>query len=180
VTPFKSLLRGVISETRPMDNMALTLDVPQEDELATNVRALGCNVEYRRAEVPSAHAAPFAQALTGGLTAYMPLVFMTEEPEFRQYFDYLHTSAADSARSGGAGLRSRVCVLGHPPRHEDAWAGPQLHKGAAAFLQEGDLCRRRAPQARGKEPDPYRQSTGAGRCGWRREEGEERVRWKLC
>lgn len=38
MAPFKGVLSGVVSEKRPMDNMKLSLDVPQEDELATNVR----------------------------------------------------------------------------------------------------------------------------------------------
>jgi hypothetical protein len=37
MSPFKGLLSGVVSDKRPMDNMKLSLDVPQEDELATNV-----------------------------------------------------------------------------------------------------------------------------------------------
>jgi hypothetical protein len=37
VRPFKQLLRGVVSETRPMDNVKLSLDTPQEDELGVNV-----------------------------------------------------------------------------------------------------------------------------------------------
>eukprot|EP00049_Salpingoeca_infusionum_P000824 m.42624 g.42624 ORF g.42624 m.42624 type:complete len:373 (-) comp10715_c0_seq1:324-1442(-) len=62
IAPIKFLFRGVIDETRPMDNMALSLDTPQEDELAYNV-------------------------LSGGLSMYAPLAFMSAEPEFRKYFD---------------------------------------------------------------------------------------------
>ena len=37
VHPFKQLLSGVISDKRPMDNVKLSLDTPQEDELGVNV-----------------------------------------------------------------------------------------------------------------------------------------------
>eukprot|EP00041_Stephanoeca_diplocostata_P010785 m.172730 g.172730 ORF g.172730 m.172730 type:complete len:395 (-) comp18292_c0_seq3:101-1285(-) len=63
---FNWLLKGVIEDTRPMDNMRLGFDTPQEDELATNV-------------------------LTGGVSPYMPLVFMQQEPEFRPFFRFAST-----------------------------------------------------------------------------------------
>eukprot|EP01043_Picozoa_sp_COSAG02_P000627 COSAG02_NODE_12_length_58022_cov_242.077379_10_plen_83_part_00 len=34
---FKPALAPMLDSTRPMDNMALDFDLPQEDELATNV-----------------------------------------------------------------------------------------------------------------------------------------------
>eukprot|EP00055_Hartaetosiga_balthica_P006587 m.20949 g.20949 ORF g.20949 m.20949 type:complete len:384 (+) comp5303_c0_seq1:49-1200(+) len=43
--PVQHLLKGVISEKRPMDNMPLTLDAPQEDELAMNQMS-GCISQY--------------------------------------------------------------------------------------------------------------------------------------
>lgn len=45
------------------DNMDLGLDTPQEDELAMNV-------------------------LSGGVSPYMPLVLMRQEPEFRPFFTF--------------------------------------------------------------------------------------------
>ena len=45
------LLKGMISETQPMDNMKLSFDLPQEDELATNM-------------------------LSGGVSPYMAIAFL--------------------------------------------------------------------------------------------------------
>ena len=59
----KHLFKGVIDETRPMDNVPLNFDLPQEDELATNL-------------------------LSGGISPYMPLFFMKQEMEFRPYFTF--------------------------------------------------------------------------------------------
>lgn len=55
-------LMGLIMDTkRPMDNMALSVDTPQEDELATNI-------------------------LSSGISPYMPLMLMRDEPNFRKYY----------------------------------------------------------------------------------------------
>ena len=70
---FKGLLAGMVSETRPMDNMGLSLDTPQEDELAVNV-------------------------LSAGTSPYMPLAFMTAEPSFRPYFSFKAAPAAARER----------------------------------------------------------------------------------
>jgi hypothetical protein len=59
----KIIFRGVIDDTRPMDNVRLDFDLPQEDELATNV-------------------------LSAGISPYMPLFLMKQEPEFRPYFSF--------------------------------------------------------------------------------------------
>eukprot|EP00908_Phaeocystis_cordata_P003181 Transcript_13474.p1 GENE.Transcript_13474~~Transcript_13474.p1 ORF type:complete len:384 (-),score=144.34 Transcript_13474:60-1211(-) len=68
---FKWLLSGMIGDKRPMDNMELSFDTVQEDEIATSV-------------------------LSAGTSPYMPLVFMTAEPSFRPYFSFEH--APDAAR----------------------------------------------------------------------------------
>lgn len=52
-----------MEKTRPMDSMPLHFDLPQEDELATNM-------------------------LSGGCSYYMPLWFMKQEPYFRRYLDF--------------------------------------------------------------------------------------------
>ena len=44
IHPVRHLLAGVVSNTRPMDNMKLSLDVPQEDELAYNVGHVLCTL----------------------------------------------------------------------------------------------------------------------------------------
>lgn len=42
--PFKFLFQGILEKTRPMDSMPLHFDLPQEDELATNL--LSCGTSY--------------------------------------------------------------------------------------------------------------------------------------
>ena len=60
----KIIFNGVIDDTRPMDNVKLDFDLPQEDELATNV-------------------------ISGGnCSPYMPLFFMKQESEFRPYYAF--------------------------------------------------------------------------------------------
>lgn len=66
-------LAGFLKDTRPMDNMALGLEMPQEDELAL-------------------------MHLSGGASPYMPMNFMTCEPEFRQYFNFEEASEQDTNR----------------------------------------------------------------------------------
>ena len=56
------ILAGLVDRTRPMDNMKLSFELPQEDEI-------------------------YMCARTGGLSAYMYLVFMTEFATFESYFD---------------------------------------------------------------------------------------------
>ena len=59
----KVLFRDLIDDTRPMDNIKLDFDLPQEDELAT------CN-------------------MSAGVSPYMPLFFMQQEPEFRPFYAF--------------------------------------------------------------------------------------------
>jgi len=66
--PCKSLFAGLVSSKRPMDEMALDLDTPQEDELGVNV-------------------------LSAGRSPYMPLTFMTDEPSFRPFFSFKQPDA---------------------------------------------------------------------------------------
>jgi hypothetical protein len=70
----KILFRGVIDDTRPMDNVKLDFDLPQEDELATNV-------------------------MSAGVSPYMPLFFMRQEPEFRPYYAFDMDGESDSNSS---------------------------------------------------------------------------------
>lgn len=79
----KVLFRGVIDDTRPMDNVKLDFDLPQEDELATNV-------------------------LSAGTSPYMPLFFMRQEPEFRPFyaFDDNDDETNDSTNSSDERLES--------------------------------------------------------------------------
>ena len=70
---FKWALAGMVPKTRPMDNMALGLDTPQEDELATNV-------------------------LSSGTSPYMPLIFMRHERDYRPFFTFDQASDAERSR----------------------------------------------------------------------------------
>ncbi|VEU34896.1 unnamed protein product [Pseudo-nitzschia multistriata] len=70
----KVLFRGVIDDMRPMDNVRLDFDLPQEDELATNV-------------------------MSAGISPYMPLFFMKQEPEFRPFYAFDDASETDAASS---------------------------------------------------------------------------------
>jgi hypothetical protein len=67
------MLAGMVDSKRPMDNMELSLDVPQEDELAVNV-------------------------LSAGTSPYMPLTFMTDEPSFRPFFTFHKAKPQQTAR----------------------------------------------------------------------------------
>ena len=73
----KQLLKGVIGETRPMDNVKLHFDLPQEDELATCV-------------------------LSGGVSPYMPLYFMTQERQFRPFYAFDDNNDTDNDNSSGS------------------------------------------------------------------------------
>eukprot|EP00980_Cylindrotheca_fusiformis_P011172 scaffold2563_cov124-Cylindrotheca_fusiformis.AAC.3 len=68
----KVLFQGVLDDTRPMDNVVLDFDLPQEDELATNV-------------------------LTAGTSPYMPLFFMSQETDFRPYYAFDDNATGDEA-----------------------------------------------------------------------------------
>ena len=62
-----------MDKTRPMDNLALAWDTPQEDELAVN-------------------------QLSGGASPYMPLMFMKREKSFRKYYTLREASEAELKR----------------------------------------------------------------------------------
>lgn len=68
--PVKGLLAAALPRTRPMDNMELGLDSPQEDELGTT-------------------------QLSGGVSLVMPIVFMSR---FRDYFPLFTFEAAPAAK----------------------------------------------------------------------------------
>ena len=70
---FKWLLAGMVDDKRPMDDMELSLDVPQEDEIGVAV-------------------------LSAGRSPYFPLFFMTAEPSFRPFFTFLDAEPSDTAR----------------------------------------------------------------------------------
>ena len=67
----KFLFAGILSETRPMDNMKLHFDLPQEDELGTNLLS-GLRV-----------------------SPYSSLVFMRDEREYRKYQCFLEGQVPD-------------------------------------------------------------------------------------
>ena len=53
----------IMDNKRPMDNMALAWDTPQEDELATNM-------------------------MSSGVSPYMPLLFPRKEKSFRKFYRF--------------------------------------------------------------------------------------------
>ena len=61
----KFLFKNILTPTRPMDNMKLHFDLPQEDELGTNLLS-GCTV-----------------------SPYNSLIFMRDEKEYRKYQCFL-------------------------------------------------------------------------------------------
>lgn len=63
----------IMDSKRPMDNMALAWDTPQEDEVAVN-------------------------QLSSGASPYAPLLFMRRETEFRKFYDFQDCDADDFAR----------------------------------------------------------------------------------
>ena len=68
----KQIFQGILSKTRPMDNMPLHFDLPQEDELATIL-------------------------LTGGeCSPYMSLYFMKDELYYRKYQRMKYSKNIDS------------------------------------------------------------------------------------
>lgn len=71
LAPYLGLL--IIDDTRPMDNMALAWNSPQEDELAVN-------------------------QLSAGASAYMPLMFMRRERLFRRYYSMKDAAAGELER----------------------------------------------------------------------------------
>jgi hypothetical protein len=71
---FLAPLLGLIMDSkRPMDDMALAWDTPQEDEVAVN-------------------------QLSAGASPYMPLCFPRRERDFRRFYDFRDASPAEFAR----------------------------------------------------------------------------------
>lgn len=64
---YKWMLEWMVSPTRPMDNMALSLETPAEDEIAIN-------------------------ALSGGVSPYMSLMFMRKHREFTKFCSFENAS----------------------------------------------------------------------------------------
>jgi hypothetical protein len=69
----KHVVEGAIPDRRPMDNVKLTFETPQEDELAL-------------------------YPASGGCSPYGPLNFMTDESSFRPYFSFESAPAEDRRR----------------------------------------------------------------------------------
>ena len=67
---------NILSKKRPMDNMALDWESPQEDELATNV-------------------------LSGGLSPYMCISMLRGADQFYDYFDFQNPTVAEVRNNFG-------------------------------------------------------------------------------
>lgn len=123
----KVLFASVIEKTRPMDSMPLHFDLPQEDEVATNV-------------------------LSGGCSYYMPLCFMQQELQFRRYFDF---SKADGATDGDEAewtnsflyLMKKLCLRSQL-RNTDDVARKRLLIKSPVHTARVPLLRKLFPKAR--------------------------------
>jgi omega-hydroxy-beta-dihydromenaquinone-9 sulfotransferase len=81
----KLLFSNVMDDTRPMDNVKLHFDLPQEDEIATNV-------------------------LSSGTSPYMALFFMRQEPTFRSFFAFQDDADGDESSMPPAMIaKARKC-----------------------------------------------------------------------
>jgi len=69
---FNWLLAPMLDTTRPMDNMALSFSLPQEDEVGTNV-------------------------LSGGRSPYMPIIFMRRHRDFQPMYEWGEDAAPEDA-----------------------------------------------------------------------------------
>ena len=149
--------------------MKLSLDVPQEDELATHVClsshplvSVCCRAPRALRLTLTCAAFPPSQVLAGGVSPYAPIVFLTVEKHIRRFFTMEEASDDEKKR----------CVLGsasaaraaHPPAppswHADAHQrrrspdaaslscpGPCCQLGRCLFLlsAQGHHKRQRAP-----------------------------------
>lgn len=101
--PLKRLVGLSLPRTRPMDNMELGLDMPQEDELGTT-------------------------QLSGGVSTYMPLLFMTRAKDYFPLFTFERAAPGllEAWRAGllellrksallAGGYRGRRMLLKSPP-----------------------------------------------------------------
>jgi hypothetical protein len=80
----KRLFANVMDDHRPMDNVKLHFDLPQEDELATT-------------------------NLSAGVSPYMPLFFMNQELKFRPYYAFDDdAAAADESLPGPEMAKART------------------------------------------------------------------------
>ena len=95
---YKSYLNDVVDSKRPMDNMALTLDSPQEDELGVNV-------------------------LSHGTSYYQPIVFMKNEKEYRKYINFENGAKSSEKR---AWLESFLYLMKKVTlKHTRVWDGAE-------------------------------------------------------
>ena len=99
----KQLFSGVIDKTRPMDNMPLHFDLPQEDELATNVFTAG-----------------------DAVSPYMAIWFMNLEATFRPFFAFDNKSAAGSHTNTNAS-GDEVLPEDQLTRARNIWTTAFLH-----------------------------------------------------
>jgi omega-hydroxy-beta-dihydromenaquinone-9 sulfotransferase len=76
----KRLFANVMDATRPMDQVKLHFDLPQEDELATNVLSLAAATANN-----SKKSGPIGPV---GVSPYMALFFMSHETDFRPYYAF--------------------------------------------------------------------------------------------
>ena len=136
--PFKALLGGVLDSKRPMDNMKLHFDLPQEDELAT-------------------------QHLSWGASYYLALYFMRSEEQLRHLVAFdpddapgvsreQVTAARDSWSNAFLHLCRKLTLRAERRRRSPEWKGvggpPRLLLKSPIHTARIPLIRKLFPRAK--------------------------------
>ena len=114
--PFKRLLAGILDSTRPMDNMPLHFDLPQEDELGTNLLSRGSSyymaLHLMHSERELRHLVSFDVADAA------PGIGQDEVAQAEQAWTaaFLYFCKKLTLRAVRSGVGSRGIAHGEPPR----------------------------------------------------------------
>ncbi|CAM9093674.1 unnamed protein product [Ectocarpus fasciculatus] len=124
----KMLFSGILDPTRPMDSMPLHFDLPQEDELATCL-------------------------LSGGMSYYMPIWFMQQEPLFRRYLDFSPSDGAhpdDESKWSDAFLylMKKLCLRHQMLKRTSDYKSQRLLLKSPVHTARVPLLRRLFPRAK--------------------------------
>jgi hypothetical protein len=101
----KRIFGGIMDEHRPMDKVKLDFDLPQEDEIATNV-------------------------LSAGVSPYMPLFFMSYETDFRPYYAFDQAATPELAAARKQWITSFLHLC-----HKLTLRSKLRHKGTRLLLK---------------------------------------------
>lgn len=98
----KRLLAGMVDSTRPMDNMALSMDTASEDEIATNTLSSGLCSPYMALVIPQRYCDTFAHCFD---FATAPAALLREwEANFTHFVKKLSVKSEQEAPEGGKRL----------------------------------------------------------------------------